>query len=1409
MADPFSNQGSIGSSNNPFSETGLGSYEPVPILPNSPHTISLLNETLGPYGANALGYVGGVLDKPGRASRSAVAGLLNKDAFSAAELLNILPLPTDYLGWTDPNEAVYGKDLTGSDNILANIGTEIVLDPLSWVGRVTPKKALTPGGQILEKMGVRDQILDFSAKQKGRRHTQVPGTVGYMSSSGPSPQLTSMDTTVGEGLELLRKHIDNTVDDKNHAAMLKHMLNNEFEVLAKQSKYRGAADELLDQPIGTLGSVTTPLPFSVGPVPGMLSPGINFGKGDWSKAIASYIDKTGELWKSAPYVNQMRRWLSKPTGGYTSRYSQDQIGKPWDLKSKQINARVEDQMYGPQKIFDESRIFEGSENWVTSNQNMVERLLEFHEKRVGVTPQGTKVTYDVPITDPSAVAAFEKTLNPHERKIFNRMAQRGVLNQIQEMVTLKDGIPEKMRALGINAQDLSDEYINYFPRDINPKYMSQKAVDAGDLSSQLGRKEHLRDLPGGTAALNSLAMDPQVSGFLKTNSLDALTAKDRAALRSYVVERHPGVIKTHTSTVPNTESGRYQFPATNWAGKPIQSEPGQVWKQNIARYAGKPAYQNQQGQWIGAAAPPGWSPPRYYKDVSELTDAQIGYLDDTIDMMVKLDPRYAEKGTRQSGGFVGGTPIFKTDKVSTLKNYLTANTRRMQAAELTFDTVADSAGSLDFWRNQGVDRQDLISVSDLLKRDAFNMTRPGGTKGLDTLNEGVWDSLSKRLNSPMNFWADEAMAGVDLSKPSSLDNLYIVNKSTALKGNQSTAADLERFMGLQNGTGSELEGFVKTIASKLTLLEPYMNAWRRAITQPHISYHERNLIGGQSNNYVAGMFSINSVDIASHLRVGNVPKGLGSKVRFNPQKLPKEMAGLVDAEGYLKVGALGNEAMADKWAAQAILHEINAQRVWSDQTIHAGHGEGWISGGIPRVKEGEYIPELRRNWGPGSHDPTYPRQSRTGYVRNELEDIMRRDQHGTKGATAADLILGEVTGTFGGLGATFGRGGVGGPTGTHGVLGIPKTLKTAVTDQATFRTAPDTEFSKIYSLGNKIGNDIEFMNRVAPYVELRMQGFSPEVAAKRVGAAQGDYSGMSEFESKIVRQFVPFWGFTRSMIPFVAENSLLKPASPMRQMISAQTRTMAQSDWRHLNERQRQEWGATIPLDAGLTANQRLYLNIGGSLPHMDVLGSWESKFSPQFRVGANALLRGLGQEGTNINVNTGGYQTGLLPDPYIGTEYSKMVSKIPGGESYLGIKPFIPGGARQSPFSMAWDALFTTPTTPGEDPAKYEAQGWHKLFDKKTLPGAAVRIFSPITLGRQDKRVVAQYRAEQDQLHDYLQDLPIFEGSQDKRRLRMTGDWEQLSPEKRQEAMRMYDEWKKLENLFKGGIDPRTGVPQ
>lgn len=80
---------------------------------------------------DALGYLGDTFDKPGRALRGFLGG-------RPEELLAAVPF-SDSLGLTDRANRVSGEDLTGLDDgsllsTIANIGTEVALDPLTLAG---------------------------------------------------------------------------------------------------------------------------------------------------------------------------------------------------------------------------------------------------------------------------------------------------------------------------------------------------------------------------------------------------------------------------------------------------------------------------------------------------------------------------------------------------------------------------------------------------------------------------------------------------------------------------------------------------------------------------------------------------------------------------------------------------------------------------------------------------------------------------------------------------------------------------------------------------------------------------------------------------------------------------------------------------------------------------------------------------------------------------------------------------------------------------------------------------------------------------------------------------------------------------------------------------------------------------
>lgn len=145
----------FGDPNDPLTQIlaqGQFAQPAIPTLP--PEAAQSTISQLGQRALGGLGYVGDVLDKTfgGRAIRSIVGGLTG-GKFDPTELLSVLP-GSDTLGITDQANRVTGKQILQnlgvvsknqtpgegfSTDDLLGIGTEMALDPASWVGAAVPK----------------------------------------------------------------------------------------------------------------------------------------------------------------------------------------------------------------------------------------------------------------------------------------------------------------------------------------------------------------------------------------------------------------------------------------------------------------------------------------------------------------------------------------------------------------------------------------------------------------------------------------------------------------------------------------------------------------------------------------------------------------------------------------------------------------------------------------------------------------------------------------------------------------------------------------------------------------------------------------------------------------------------------------------------------------------------------------------------------------------------------------------------------------------------------------------------------------------------------------------------------------------------------------------------------------------
>ena len=94
----------------------------------------------------------------------------------------------------------------------------------------------------------------------------------------------------------------------------------------------------------------------------------------------------------------------------------------------------------------------------------------------------------------------------------------------------------------------------------------------------------------------------------------------------------------------------------------------------------------------------------------------------------------------------------------------------------------------------------------------------------------------------------------------------------------------------------------------------------------------------------------------------------------------------------------------------------------------------------------------------------------------------------------------------------------------------------------------------LLAAGEEIGHFVEGLNRVAPFLNLLKKGYSPEEAAKRVGAAQILYSNknFTPFEQAYMTRLFPFYKFTSRVAPYIMKQLMEHPGGAYAQAVRAQ-----------------------------------------------------------------------------------------------------------------------------------------------------------------------------------------------------------------------------------------------------------------
>ena len=84
--------------------------------------------------------------------------------------------------------------------------------------------------------------------------------------------------------------------------------------------------------------------------------------------------------------------------------------------------------------------------------------------------------------------------------------------------------------------------------------------------------------------------------------------------------------------------------------------------------------------------------------------------------------------------------------------------------------------------------------------------------------------------------------------------------------------------------------------------------------------------------------------------------------------------------------------------------------------------------------------------------------------------------------------------------------------------------------------------------GNKIGDNVDSLNRLDGYNGLLLEGVDPMEASKRIKASQVDYGSLTQTEKEFFRRFMPFYSFSSRMGAYVGKKIFNDPGGRFTQL---------------------------------------------------------------------------------------------------------------------------------------------------------------------------------------------------------------------------------------------------------------------
>lgn len=627
---------------------------------------------------------------------------------------------------------------------------------------------------------------------------------------------------------------------------------------------------------------------------------------------------------------------------------------------------------------------------------------------------------------------------------------------------VKSFFPNRLYAeglAGLSNKKLIDEYIKYFPRIKHHEYgRKTKGIDDIDKlfdasqGSQKKRKLAFRDVPGGRAVLDELSVDPDISGIYWEQLILG------KGLSRYMLEKSTQKMLTDQYRLRVFDPAKH-FNADgtlNGAGKKKGAQVAAAMAQLPRLHAEKqiPIFGNN-----------------ILHDISK-------YIQDSIAM---------EGVARTAQEVVANNllPATSPSQYTLSSLFKGINLDRNQA----YVNVIESAGRRKEYNLYAKKR--LASIKKDLKAGK-KIQYDGGKSRLELNENGAIQAVD--VEKSIKMQGDEVVEAKTKSKPRIISDADLAEEMNFAREWSDDIGKLTVNKDTFDTATQYLTAWrtPKEIGDISRFFRASMNLFKTNVTIPFLSFHMRNFMSGQVQNYFYGVFSPSSVRQAWDMRNGKSVSGLYDK-------LPKHIQTQIDA---FADGAPQDEA-ATNWIREQVFKY-----------------------GITGDKQGYAAEQVGESY--SAFVSQYPGYKKREQSAKNLWGLLRNPQAGVSLKDRANLLHTRGSGRPGIIEDDLGKKRI-------GVKPYEETTST------------------LHRVGEDLAQVTEDVNRIAPFIVLLKRGMLPEAAAQRVQRVQIDYSNLSETE-KAIRNWIPFWTFSSKVMHLTLGDLITNPGGKQAWAIRATNR---------------------------------------------------------------------------------------------------------------------------------------------------------------------------------------------------------------------------------------------------------------